>query len=181
MKLPNPENAYIDDHKLTGYFLNPNHPEGQHKARVFKSALDLDLNHLESHQLKPKVYFEQMSLHLAIALASYGIEKQGIIHWLDATGRAGTITFTAAFIASPLHKLFPNSFSRWLLKNQKIINVSFRSRINNCQKLRPIAIVLRRIKYFLIILATTTTLKKNAVYYTAILRCFGWWRLFVRH
>lgn len=47
MKLPNPENAYINDNKLAGYSLNPNHPEGQHKARVFKSALDLDLNHLE--------------------------------------------------------------------------------------------------------------------------------------
>jgi len=58
-------------------------------------------------------------------LAIYGVEKQGIINWLDATGRAGMITFTAAFIASPLHKLFPSSFSRWLLKNRRFIGIGF--------------------------------------------------------
>lgn len=47
MKLPNPENAIIDSEKLTGYCLNPEHPDGQHKAIVFKSALDLDLDDAE--------------------------------------------------------------------------------------------------------------------------------------
>ena len=31
-KLPNPEKAFIDLNKLIGYCLNPEHPEGQHKA-----------------------------------------------------------------------------------------------------------------------------------------------------
>lgn len=44
MRLPHPELAVIDDNKLTGYSLNPNHPDGRHKARVFKSALDLNLD-----------------------------------------------------------------------------------------------------------------------------------------
>ncbi|NJM72205.1 MAG: hypothetical protein HC769_29320 [Cyanobacteria bacterium CRU_2_1] len=61
----------------------------------------------------------------AITLAMYGIERQGIIHWLDATGRAGMITFTAAFIASPLHKLFPGFFSGWLLKNRRFLGIAF--------------------------------------------------------
>lgn len=60
-----------------------------------------------------------------VPLAMYGIEKQGIINWLDATGRAGMITFTAAFIASPLHKFFPSSFSRWLLKNRRFLGIGF--------------------------------------------------------
>ena len=47
MKLPNPENAVIDNRKLAGYCLNPNHSEGKHKARVFKSALDMDLDNIE--------------------------------------------------------------------------------------------------------------------------------------
>lgn len=47
MKLPNPEKAVVSEQKLAGYCLNPNHADGQHKARVFRSALDLDLNHLE--------------------------------------------------------------------------------------------------------------------------------------
>ena len=47
MKLPNPERAIIDSEKLAGYCLNPEHPDGQHKARVFKSALDLDSDDIE--------------------------------------------------------------------------------------------------------------------------------------
>ncbi len=49
-KLPNPEQAFIDMNKLTGYCLNPEHSEGQHKAAVFKSALDLGLK--EANVLK---------------------------------------------------------------------------------------------------------------------------------
>lgn len=44
MKLPNPEKTLIDDNKLIGYSLNPEHSDGQHKARVFKSALNLTIN-----------------------------------------------------------------------------------------------------------------------------------------
>ncbi|WP_369750949.1 DUF6883 domain-containing protein [Calothrix sp. PCC 7507] len=35
---------------MAGYCLNPEHPEGKHKARVFKSALNLDLNDAEELQ-----------------------------------------------------------------------------------------------------------------------------------
>jgi len=47
VKLPNYESALIDREKLEKYCLNPEHPEGQHKARVFKSVLDIDLNNLD--------------------------------------------------------------------------------------------------------------------------------------
>jgi len=40
--LPNYENAIIDVAKLRDYCLNPFHPRGKHKAKVFKSALDLN-------------------------------------------------------------------------------------------------------------------------------------------
>jgi hypothetical protein len=50
MKLPNPERAIVEIDKIAGYCLNPEHPEGKHKARVFKSALDLDLNDTEELQ-----------------------------------------------------------------------------------------------------------------------------------
>jgi hypothetical protein len=39
MKLPNAENAVVDIAKLRDYCLNPNHPEGKHKARVFREKL----------------------------------------------------------------------------------------------------------------------------------------------
>ena len=47
MKLPNPERAIIDNQKLTGYCLNLNHADGKHKARVFKSALNLDIKDVD--------------------------------------------------------------------------------------------------------------------------------------
>jgi hypothetical protein len=45
MKLPNPERAVVSEQKLAGYCLNFNHFDGQHKARVFKSALDFNPEH----------------------------------------------------------------------------------------------------------------------------------------
>jgi hypothetical protein len=39
MTLPNPERAVVEIEKLRDYVLNPEHDEGKHKARVFRSAL----------------------------------------------------------------------------------------------------------------------------------------------
>jgi hypothetical protein len=39
MRMPGGEKAIVDREKLTGYCLNPDHPRGKHKARVFASAL----------------------------------------------------------------------------------------------------------------------------------------------
>ena len=35
MKMPGGDAASVDRRKLTGYCLNPEHPRGKHKARVF--------------------------------------------------------------------------------------------------------------------------------------------------
>ena len=51
MKLPNPELAIIDLKKLSDYCLNPEHPDGQHKARVFKAALGISLENVEELRL----------------------------------------------------------------------------------------------------------------------------------
>lgn len=48
MKLPNPNQTYINDSKLIGYSLNFNHADGQHKARVFKSALGITKEDLQT-------------------------------------------------------------------------------------------------------------------------------------
>jgi hypothetical protein len=47
MKLPNAENAVVDIAKLHDYCLNPNHPEGKHKARVFLAKLGIGRNDAE--------------------------------------------------------------------------------------------------------------------------------------
>ncbi len=41
MKLPNSDRAVVDIAKLRDYCLNPAHPRGRHKARVFAAALGL--------------------------------------------------------------------------------------------------------------------------------------------
>jgi hypothetical protein len=41
MKLPNGDRAEIPMQKLIGYCLNPDHPSGKHKARVFASMLGI--------------------------------------------------------------------------------------------------------------------------------------------
>ncbi len=46
-KLPRPERAIVHIEKLADYCLNPEHPSGKHKARVFKSVLNLGLGDAE--------------------------------------------------------------------------------------------------------------------------------------
>jgi uncharacterized protein DUF6883 len=41
MTLPNGEHAVVDIEKLRGYCLNPDHPRGRHKARVFAAVLGI--------------------------------------------------------------------------------------------------------------------------------------------
>ena len=41
MKLPRGESAVVDLAKIRDYCLNPAHPRGRHKARVFASALGI--------------------------------------------------------------------------------------------------------------------------------------------
>ena len=46
-KLPNGSKAVVPVEKFTEYLLNPDHPTGRHKARVFKAALGLTLENAE--------------------------------------------------------------------------------------------------------------------------------------
>ena len=39
--LPNGDRAIVDIRKLADYCLNPSHPRGRHKARVFRQAAGL--------------------------------------------------------------------------------------------------------------------------------------------
>jgi hypothetical protein len=47
MRLPNAECAVASIGKLLEYSLNPHHEAGQHKARVFKSALGITIEDAE--------------------------------------------------------------------------------------------------------------------------------------
>ena len=47
MKIPNAERAVVDIRKLQEYCLNPQHHRGKHKARLFTSLLDMDVDDAE--------------------------------------------------------------------------------------------------------------------------------------
>jgi hypothetical protein len=47
MNLPRGEDAIVDRKKLTGYCLNPDHPRGKHKARVFGTALGITAENVD--------------------------------------------------------------------------------------------------------------------------------------
>lgn len=47
MLLPNSDRAVVDVEKLRDYCLNPAHPRGRHKARVFAAALGLTADRAE--------------------------------------------------------------------------------------------------------------------------------------
>lgn len=51
MILPNSDRAIIPREKLVSYCLNPDHPAGKHKARVFASALGITANNVEDLQV----------------------------------------------------------------------------------------------------------------------------------
>src|SRR5580765_154535 len=51
MKLPNADQAVVDIVKLRDYCLNPDHPRGRNKARVFASALGLTADDAPELQL----------------------------------------------------------------------------------------------------------------------------------
>jgi hypothetical protein len=50
VKLPNAERAIVNIAKLRDYCLNPEHPEGQHKAYVFATRLGLRVENAEELQ-----------------------------------------------------------------------------------------------------------------------------------
>jgi hypothetical protein len=65
------------------------------------------------------------ALLVASIVAVYGTGEPGIRLWLKVTGRTDTIPFAAAFVASPLHQIFPSTFSTWLVKNRRFLGISF--------------------------------------------------------
>ena len=52
MRLPNREQAHIDQRKLTEYLLNPDHPDAKGKGRFFRGRYGDDWKHLRTDLLE---------------------------------------------------------------------------------------------------------------------------------
>jgi hypothetical protein len=58
VKLPNGINAVVDVMKLRDYCLSPGHPEGRHKARVFRATLGMEQEDVE--ELRAAILAERL-------------------------------------------------------------------------------------------------------------------------
>ncbi len=97
MKLPNGERAVIDPRKLLGYSLDPEHDEGQHKARLFESLLGI--NRQNARLLLDAVEKTAMTGEAVIGK----VDQYGQRYTVDSafTGPGGAATIRMAWIVRP--------------------------------------------------------------------------------
>jgi hypothetical protein len=88
--LPNYQKAVIPQNKLEKYALNSAHPEGQHKARVFKSALGFDKS---NWQLLEQSIINEVSYHEAVLGRDdeYGKRYEVILPITDPNGNTANV------------------------------------------------------------------------------------------
>jgi hypothetical protein len=94
MKLPNAESAFVDMQKLTDYLLDPDHPRGKHKARVFAAACGITANDAD--------FLRQVLLTAAqqgdAALRRVDIYGQRFVIEWEITGVGGQVKLVTAWI-----------------------------------------------------------------------------------
>ena len=109
-KLPNPENAVVEMRKLRDYCLNPDHPRGKHKARVFASALGLTAD--DSEELRQALLSAAVSEEMMLAEE----DEYGQRYMLDfgMSTEAGSATVRSGWIVRSGED-FPRFTSCWVL------------------------------------------------------------------
>ena len=84
MKLPSGQNAIVDIEKLRNYCLNPEHPRGRHKARIFASVLGLTIADVETLRSRLR---EAAANENAIALEADEYGRRFAIDFRVKTGK----------------------------------------------------------------------------------------------
>lgn len=75
--LPNYKGARIERRKLETYALNPSHPEGRHKARVFRRVLGFEQEHW---RLFAQNILDELPYHEAILTGEGKFGKKYILY-----------------------------------------------------------------------------------------------------
>lgn len=91
MRLPGAEHAVVDIAKLRDYCLNPEHPEGKHKARVFLEKLGITRN--DAEQLRQAI-LEGVLLAEAVEQAPTPFGRRFVLDLLISRGE-GIVLSTA--------------------------------------------------------------------------------------
>ncbi|MCI0335187.1 MAG: hypothetical protein L0228_18415 [Planctomycetes bacterium] len=110
MKLPNGEGAVLDVEKLTEYCLNPDHPRGKHKARVFRAACGFTA---ENAELMREQLLEAAADEDAIQVPPDVHGQRYVIECL-LSGPTGRARVRAAWIVRPGED-FPRFVSAYVL------------------------------------------------------------------
>jgi hypothetical protein len=120
MPIPHAERAVVDIRKLRDYCLNPMHDEGQHKARLFATALGLaaeDAENLRTLLLQAINTFDAQVGRRDAYGQRYTVDfpltwrdKQAIVRsgWIIEHGSA-TLRLTARYPLSPCEILYGES------------------------------------------------------------------------
>ena len=94
MKLPNAQNAVVEIEKLVEYCLNPDHPRGKHKARVFLASCGLTQD--QASELQAALLNAALNLDAELGAGDdYG---QRYMVDLEVTGPTGTAQVRSAWI-----------------------------------------------------------------------------------
>jgi hypothetical protein len=92
VRLPNCYNAVVEIEKLRDYSLNPNHPVGKHKARVFKAALGITLE--DAEWLRDRALERALGNDASSGAASVFGDKYVIDSVLEHQGMSATVRFS---------------------------------------------------------------------------------------
>lgn len=94
MKLPNAERADVPIEKLRDYSLNPSHPDGKHKARVFKAALGFTAD--DAGRLRQMI-LDAILVEDATEQSSIAYGTRFVVDF-DVTGLNGMVTIRSTWI-----------------------------------------------------------------------------------
>ena len=94
MKLPNVDRAVVDIAKLRDYSLNPTHPEGKHKARVFKAALAFTAHNAE--QLR-RMVLDEIQINEATEQQTTSYGRRFVVDF-EVTGLHEIVTVRSTWI-----------------------------------------------------------------------------------
>jgi hypothetical protein len=111
-KLPNSDKAIIPLEKFAEYALNPKHPSGRHKARVFQAALGLTIDDAEYLQ---EIIQEIVQTHDAIPEDAITYGKRYVIDFKLSTNVGSALIRTAWIVR--YSEDFPRLTSCYILKD----------------------------------------------------------------
>ena len=91
MRIPNSHKAIVEIEKLRDYSLNPRHPVGRHKSRVFRAALGIGIQ--DAEWLRARAFEIALADDASHELSVFG-DKYVIDSHLERGDRSAVVRFS---------------------------------------------------------------------------------------